>query len=124
IEVEYEYLFYLPTELYYQYKNGIVPDLSKCKAYRHSSVLLSTDDLIALQKKIDKLIDEILSKERAFYSGIISDHKRGVSQICINYNYLPELKRNVHLYTLLKFKPKMKSLQEKWDKENTALGML
>jgi hypothetical protein len=41
---------------------------------------LNTNDLIVLQKKIDDLVDEILPKERVFYSGIICNLKGGISR--------------------------------------------
>src|SRR5581483_10828376 len=85
---------------------------------------LNANELAVLESNINNLVYEILPKERAFYTGIIRDLKGGINRICTNYNYLPEFKWNVHLYTLLTFKPKMKRLQEEWDKENTALGML
>lgn len=37
--------------------------------------------------------------------------------------FLPDFKWNVHLYTLLNFKLIIESLQEKWNKKNTPLGM-
>ncbi|RGB30800.1 hypothetical protein C1646_817692 [Rhizophagus diaphanus] len=131
-EVKDEYNTLPSRELYNLYKKGILPDLSNCKAYKmmsfqiikNFSQKMENNELLALMNKLDNLIDNIL-KERAyhFYHGIIRDLKNGISEICPN-NYLPEFKWNFHLYALLEFKPKMISLQEKWDNENTPLGIL
>jgi hypothetical protein len=124
------------TELYHHYKEGVIPDLCKCKAYKKLHVhnynikhlfspYIDLNDLLVLESKLDNLIDNIL-KERAsyhFYHGIIRDLKKEISQICPKY-YLPEFTWNVHLCALLMFKPKMISYQEKWDRENTPHGIL
>ncbi|GBB93801.1 hypothetical protein RclHR1_22310003 [Rhizophagus clarus] len=133
-EVEDIYYNLLSTELYRQYMKGILPDLSKCKAYKridmHNlnfrfSQYVETNELSALTVRIENLIDNILKERDSphFYPGIIRDLKSKILNICQN-NYLPEFKWNIHLYALLKFKPKMISLQEQWDNENTQLGML
>ncbi|CAB4409986.1 unnamed protein product [Rhizophagus irregularis] len=136
-EIEYEYYNSLPRELYHQYIKGNLPDLSNCKAYKiiskayktylnfHFSQYMETKELVILEDKLDNLIDDILKEKAAyyFYHGIIRDLKNRILNICPNY-YLPEFKWNVHLYALLMFKPKMISYQEKWDKENTPLGIL
>jgi GTPase Era involved in 16S rRNA processing len=129
-EVKEEY-YKSSVELYQHYKNGTVPDLRKCKAYKkfHSikhlfSQYIDLNDLLVLEGKLDNLIDNILKRASyQFYPGIIRDLKKEISQICPNY-YLPEFKWNVHLCALLMFKPKMISYQEKWDRENTPLGIL
>ncbi|CAB5387394.1 hypothetical protein RhiirA1_438173 [Rhizophagus irregularis] len=120
-------------ELYHQYIKGNLPDLSNCKAYKmmsfhiikNFSQYLEKKEIVVLEDKLDNLIDDILKEKDAyyFYHGIIRDLKNRISKICSN-NYLPEFKWNVHLYALLMFKPKMISYQEKWDKENTPLGIL
>ena len=100
--------------------------------YRWNEVLCipaeRSNELKILRNKLDNLID-IIFKERAsyyFYHGIVRDLKKEISNIIPPPppNYLPEFKWNVHLYALLKFKPKMIKFQEEWDKENTPLGML
>ncbi|GET57330.1 interferon-induced very large GTPase 1-like [Rhizophagus irregularis DAOM 181602=DAOM 197198] len=137
-EVKDEYYNSLPRELYHQYMKGILPDLSKFKAYKklskqyfaslqnfHFSQYLEKNELVVLEDKLDDLIDNILNEKAAyyFYHGIIRDLKNRILKICPN-NYLPEFKWNAHLYALLMFKPKMISYQEKWNKENTPLGIL
>src|SRR5436305_8206962 len=81
---------------------------------------LDERNALALQNKLDNLVDSIL-KERAsyhFYPGIVRDLKRETEkisrQLSISY-FLPELKWNSHLYSLLRFKPKMINFQKKWD---------
>ncbi|GES87319.1 interferon-induced very large GTPase 1-like [Rhizophagus clarus] len=134
-EVEDIYYNFLPIELYHQYMKGILPDLSKCKAYKriigmhnlnfHFSQYVETKELLAFEVRLENLIDNILKERDSphFYHGIIRDLKNKILHTCPN-NYLPEFKWNAHLYALLMFKPKMISLQEKWDKENTPLGIL
>ncbi|RIA96869.1 hypothetical protein C1645_871711 [Glomus cerebriforme] len=129
-EVEEEYS---NSDFYGRYKTNTPPDLSKHKAYKFTykldlrnmqfSQYIELKDLKVLQNKLDNLID-IIFKERAsyyFYHGIVCDLKKEISKITPS-TYLPEFKWNVHLYALLKFKPKMIKFQE-WDKENTPLAM-
>ncbi|RIA94620.1 hypothetical protein C1645_873356 [Glomus cerebriforme] len=134
-EVEDEYINILPSELYQQYKSGNSPILPRCKAYKiyrsfdirkmQISQYLEKRDFYVLRNRLDNLVDNILKRRASyhFYPGTVRDLKKEISQI-LNPNYLAEFKWNVHLYTLLKFKPKVISFQEEWDKENTPLGML
>ncbi|GES73565.1 interferon-induced very large GTPase 1-like [Rhizophagus clarus] len=146
-EVEEEYYSY--SGLYNSYKTNAQPDLSRQKAYRIKDMInvnttnmrnkidiinvnvrvsqfMELNELKDLQYKLDNLID-IIFKERTaynFYHGIVRDLKKEINKIISPSNFLPEFKWEIHLYALLKFRPKMIKYQEEWDKENTPLGML
>ncbi|CAG8617035.1 8575_t:CDS:1 [Funneliformis caledonium] len=129
----------LPVDLHYKYKNGIYPDLSKCKAYKPISYnaltslsqCLEKKDVHDLQGKLDNLAD-LIFKDRTsqhFYPGIVNDLKKVIDMTIVNFQkprstFYSDLKWNIHLYALLKFKPKMKKFQDDWEKENSPLGIL
>ncbi|PKB98172.1 hypothetical protein RhiirA5_465520 [Rhizophagus irregularis] len=132
-EVEEEYC---NSELYSIYKTNNLPNLSNHKAYKVTDMIdisnmrfsqyMKTNDLNTLRHKLFNLID-VIFKERAaycFYHGIVRDLKKLINEIISTSNFLPDFKWKVHLYALMKFKPKMIKFQEEWDKENTPIGIL
>ncbi|RHZ83940.1 hypothetical protein Glove_86g224 [Diversispora epigaea] len=124
--------------LFNQCKMGILPDLSKCKAYKSGIGLLSIErcldknDVNEIEKRLDDLADKILKRRNSqhFYPGIVRDLRKEMdntlNEISKSWNrrFIPEFKRNVFLYALLMFKLKMVSYQERWDKENSPLSIL
>ncbi|CAG8704921.1 3876_t:CDS:1, partial [Funneliformis mosseae] len=137
-EVKYYYNL-LPNDLHNKYKNGICPDLSKCKAYKPMSYnaltsfsqCLEKKDVHDLQGKLDTLADLIFKDKTSqhIYPGIVNDLKKVIYMTIVNFQktrskFESDFKWNVHLYALLKFKPKMKKFQDDWEKENSSLGIL
>ncbi|RIA88768.1 hypothetical protein C1645_774125 [Glomus cerebriforme] len=134
IDNEFEFVYVLmPLNLRHKYKCGILPDLTKCYAYKRFliSQCLQEGHIHALQQTLDNLADLIFVNRdpRHFYNGIIRDAKMNIDKILSDFSkkllvaFLPDFKWNIHLYALLNFKPVIESLQEKWNKENTPLGM-
>ncbi|CAB4487161.1 uncharacterized protein OCT59_001246 [Rhizophagus irregularis] len=131
-EFEREYGF-MPANLRQDYKSGIIPDLSKCYAYKTLMMISRYPEevhILSLQGTLDNLADLIfVNRDSRHYTGIIRDAKANVDKILSDFSrklsvtFLPDFKWNVHLYALLNFKPVIESLQEKWNKENTPLGM-
>ncbi|RHZ69637.1 hypothetical protein Glove_281g41 [Diversispora epigaea] len=124
--------------LFNQYKIGILPDFSKCKAIKYGIGLysiercLDANDANEIEKKFDNLTDIILKKRNSqhFYPGIIRDLRTEIDNSLNEISklwdrrFIPEFKRNVHLYTLLMFKAKMALYQERWDREDSPLSIL
>ncbi|RHZ88693.1 hypothetical protein Glove_21g317 [Diversispora epigaea] len=123
--------------LFKQFKEGIQPDLSKCKAYKTYRLveryLINNDtDTNEIEKRLDDLTDIILKRRNSqhFYPGIVRDLRKQIDNTLIeisklwNRCFIPEFKRNVYLYALLMFKTKMESYQERWDRENSQLSIL
>ncbi|RHZ83314.1 hypothetical protein Glove_97g122 [Diversispora epigaea] len=124
--------------LFNQYKIGILPNLSKCKALKYGIGRLSVKrcldekDANEIEKKFDNLTDIILKKRNSqhFYPGIVRDLRTEIDNSLNEISklwdrrFIPEFKRNVYLYTLLMFKTKMASYQERWDRENSPLSIL
>ncbi|CAG8523643.1 18787_t:CDS:2, partial [Racocetra persica] len=140
IDEEVKDVFNNMESLFNKYKEGTLPNLSKCKAYKTFFGIRSfgvdrcpdQKDADKLEKELDDLTDVVLEKKNShhFYSGIVRELKKEINTILEKFSTLwnkrliPEFKWNVYLYALLMFTIKMKSYQEKWDKENNPLFIL
>ncbi|CAG8466051.1 3762_t:CDS:2, partial [Racocetra fulgida] len=129
--------------LYSRYKKGVLPDLSKCHAYKYidSKYFYISDrynlrcpderDASLLENDLNTLTDIILKKRNSqyVYHGIVRDLRNEIDRIINKFSNLwkkqliPEFKWDVHLYALLMFKTIMKSYQERWEEENSPLSI-
>ncbi|CAG8649723.1 1037_t:CDS:2 [Dentiscutata erythropus] len=87
--------------------------LDQVKKLKLSSYL-DRNNITLIKEKINNMINQNLSGIDHFHTGIVHLWKISIR---------PKFKINVHAYALLNFIKKMITIQDKWDKENTPLGI-
>ncbi|CAG8481200.1 14186_t:CDS:2 [Cetraspora pellucida] len=137
-EVFEVYKHYNLSEFWNSYYDKIVPDLSKINAYElidrvknlKWSSYLDSSNITLLKDKINSMINQNLSRVDHFCSGIVRELKGEIDNILnecsafLKIDIKPKFKMNVHVYALLHFIERMVIIQNKWDKDNTPLGVL
>ncbi|CAG8456205.1 2512_t:CDS:2 [Cetraspora pellucida] len=137
-EVFEVYRHYNNSEFWNSYYDKIVPDLSKISAYElidrvkylKLSSYLDSNNITVLKDKINSMINQNLSRVDHFRSGIVRELKGEIDNILnersafLKIDIKPKFKMNVHVYALLHFIKRMVIIQNKWDKDNTPLGVL
>ncbi|RIB20800.1 hypothetical protein C2G38_2079905 [Gigaspora rosea] len=134
VEKEYENMW--THDLFENYKNREIPELSKISAICVTGWLgwfnffmnkcLEPNDIAWLKKEINRVIERILSKTDNFNSEVVHELKTETEKILnnlstkLNVKFNSEFEMNVHAYAILT----MLNALEKGDKHDTLLGVL
>ncbi|CAG8790938.1 13572_t:CDS:1, partial [Cetraspora pellucida] len=126
--VNEEYATTWTSNFYKNYKYRVIPELSNIDAIRDKR--MEQKDISRLKKDINLVVEQMLSNITRFNPRIVRDLKNKTEKKLndfsteLNVKFNSNFEKNVHVYMLLNFREKMVEIQDKWDKDNTPLGVL